>query len=68
MQLRMLVDYRGRWSKDTHFWRAGEVIDVDDATANGLLSEKRAEHVEAPASVAAEAPARAASRPKAKQK
>lgn len=68
MQLRMLVDYRGRWSKDTHFWRAGEVIDVDDATANGLLSEERAELVEVPASAEVEAPARAVSKPKAVRK
>jgi hypothetical protein len=47
MRLRFLQDYQGQWT-GPHFYRAGEVYDLDDATARLLVGDGRAVEVVPP--------------------
>ena len=47
MRLRFTQDYQGQWT-GPHFYRAGEMVDLDDATALLLVGDGRAVEVVLP--------------------
>ena len=53
MRLRFLQDYQGQWT-GPHFYRCGEVYDLDDATARLLVGDGRAVEVVPPVQPAPE--------------
>ena len=53
MRLRFTHDYQGQWT-GPHFYRAGEVYDLDDATARLLVGDGRAVEVVPPVQPAPE--------------
>lgn len=53
MQVCFLQDYQGQWT-GPHFYKAGEVYDLDDVTAHLLISDGRAVEVVPPVQPAPE--------------
>lgn len=53
MRLRFTQDYQGQWT-GPHFYRAGQVVDLDDATARLLVGDGRAVEVAPPVQPAPE--------------
>ena len=47
MKVRFLQDYQGQHT-GPHFYRAGQVVELDDATASRLVTDKRAQPVPQP--------------------
>lgn len=50
MQVRFTQDYQGQWT-GPHFYRGGEVYDLDSVTAHLLIGDGRAVEVKPPAIV-----------------
>jgi hypothetical protein len=50
MQVRFTQDYQGQWT-GPHFYRGGEVYDLDSVTAHLLIDDGRAVEVKPPAIV-----------------
>ncbi len=42
MRVKMLMDYQGELSENTHFWAIGEVFDLPPGVAAALVAEGRA--------------------------
>ena len=41
MKIKFLQDYQGQWT-GVHFYREGQVVDLDDAVAEALIGDGRA--------------------------